>query len=67
MPINHTEKAFEDSIEDSLLSNGGYFKGNPNNYYKELALIPTELFQFIEDTQVKVWDELKPFIKIGLK
>ena len=67
MPINHTEKAFEDSIEDSLLSNGGYFKGNPNNYYKELALIPTELFQFIEDTQVKVWDELKTIHKDRLE
>lgn len=59
MPINYKEKAFEDSIEDSLLANGGYIKGNPNNYNREPALIPTELFQFIEDTQQKIWDALR--------
>lgn len=59
MSVNHTEKAFEDAIEDSLLSYGGYLKGDPNNYNRELALIPDELFQFITDTQQKVWDELR--------
>ncbi len=28
MPIDHTEKAFETAIEDSLLANGGYIKAD---------------------------------------
>ncbi|GAH48391.1 unnamed protein product [marine sediment metagenome] len=32
MPIDHTEKAFENAIEDSLLTQSGYSKADPKNF-----------------------------------
>ncbi|MFH0947789.1 MAG: type I restriction endonuclease [Elusimicrobiota bacterium] len=52
------EKAFEESIEESLITNGRYVKGNPDNFNRELALDTSVLFAFIKDTQKNVWDEL---------
>jgi len=52
------EKAFETSIEQALTDRGGYVKGNPNNFNRDLALDSTVLFQFIKDTQKKTWDSL---------
>ena len=33
----HTEKAFEDAIEAHLLQYGGYTKGNPQDFKRDLA------------------------------
>ena len=52
------EKAFEESIEQSLIDHGGYVKGYPNNFNRDIALDSTVLFQFIKDTQKKTWDSL---------
>lgn len=52
------EKAFEDAIEQSLVRNGGYAKGNPANFNRDLALDSTGLFEFIKDTQKDMWDSL---------
>ncbi|MBU4313058.1 MAG: DEAD/DEAH box helicase family protein [Candidatus Omnitrophica bacterium] len=52
------EKAFEEAIEQSLIDCGGYVKGGPDNFNRELALDLTVLFQFIKDTQKKTWDSL---------
>ena len=32
------EKAFEEAIEEYLITKGGYIKGNPKNFNRELAL-----------------------------
>ncbi len=54
-----TEKAFEENIENSLLSKrGGYLKGDPAAYNRELALDTATLLQFIKDTQKDEWDKL---------
>lgn len=34
----HTEKAFEEAIESSLLQKGGYLKGNPDEVYMTTKL-----------------------------
>lgn len=52
------ERAFEEAIEKSLIEQGGYVKGNPESFNRDLALDPTVLFQFINDTQKDEWDGL---------
>lgn len=53
-----TERAFEESIEKSLLTNGGYFASHPANFDAALGLDFIELFSFIETTQPKAWSQL---------
>ena len=52
------EKAFEELIEQSLITDGGYVKGDPARFNREFAMDTSVLFQFIQDTQKNVWDEL---------
>lgn len=55
----HTEFIFEEAIEQSLISNGGYTKGSTAEYNKELALdIPT-VIRFLKSTQPKEWEKLE--------
>lgn len=54
----YNEKAFEEAIEQSLLSAGGYARGNPEVFNRELALDTTTLFKFIQDTQKEEWGKL---------
>ncbi len=54
-----SEKTFEESIEQSLIDNGGYTIGNIDDYNKEVALdIPT-VIQFLKTTQPKEWKKLE--------
>lgn len=57
MPGVHTEKAFEDAIEDHLLSNG-WLRGTASNYDPNTGLDSFELFSFISATQQKSWQNL---------
>lgn len=52
------EKAFESAIEQALIEHGGYVKGDPINFNRNLALDPTVLFKFIKNTQKITWDSL---------
>jgi type I restriction enzyme R subunit len=52
------EKAFEESIEQSLIANGGYIKGDATDFDRGLAIDSKMLFQFIKDTQKDTWDSL---------
>lgn len=55
----HKEKTFEAAIEESLITDGGYTKGNISDYDKELALdIPT-VIRFLKSTQPKEWEKLE--------
>ena len=56
--MNIDERAFEDAIEASLLTNGGYLRSAPANFDPGLGLDPHELFAFIEATQPAEWREL---------
>jgi len=55
MPVDHREVAFESAIEDHLLKNGGYTKGDPDTFDKQLCLDPTVLLSFIKETQPEEW------------
>lgn len=59
MPVNYSEKGFEESIERYLVQHGGYIKRSPDNFDRELALDTKVLFEFIEDSQPKEWDKLQ--------
>ncbi|GGP86827.1 type I restriction endonuclease subunit R [Saccharothrix coeruleofusca] len=54
----HTERAFEDAIEASLID-AGWKRGRPGDYDRELGLDVEQLAAFIEATQPKVWKQLK--------
>ena len=53
-----SEEAFEDAIEEHLLTKGGYTKGDPDDFDRELALDKTQLIPFIRETQPKQWEYL---------
>ena len=59
MPGKHTERAFEDAIEHSLVTAGGWTLGDPKDFDRERANCPLDLFRFIEVTQTDLWTELK--------
>ena len=50
------EKAFEEAIEEYLTTKGGYEKGNPKNFNRELALDTDTLIDFVKKTQPKKWE-----------
>ncbi|KAF5428674.1 type I restriction enzyme, R subunit [Candidatus Methanophagaceae archaeon] len=53
-----TERKFEEHIEDHLL-NSGYHKRRPEDYDKDLCLIPKEVIRFIQATQPKEYEKLQ--------
>lgn len=57
MPVDHTEKGFEQAIEYHLLTHG-HEKGDPVNFHAGLALDPIVLVRFLKDTQPKEWAKL---------
>ncbi|WP_274572195.1 hypothetical protein [Neisseria leonii] len=59
----HTEQNFENEIEHSLLTEGGYSKGDPKSYDKQTALFPDDVATFIQTTQPKIWDRLQMLFK----
>jgi len=59
----YTETAFEKAIEDLLLTNSGYIKGNPDTYDASHALDPTVFLDFIKETQPKEWKYLESLRK----
>ena len=59
MPADHKEIAFEAAIEESLLTYGGFLKGDPEASDRELALDRGELFAFLRGSQPKTWSKLE--------
>ncbi len=55
----HTESRFEDAIEASLLSEGGYDKGDPKDFDRLFALFPHDIIDFIARTQEVRWQSIK--------
>ena len=56
--MSTNERAFEDAIELSLLSVGGYSKSVSDNFDRTLGLDTTELFDFLTATQARAWGQL---------
>ncbi|MCL4822689.1 MAG: hypothetical protein KJZ57_00600, partial [Anaerolineales bacterium] len=67
MTSPHLEKAFEDGIEASLLASGGWTQGYPQDFDPELALIPRDLFAYIQATQPDLWKTIAGQHKDGLE
>lgn len=56
-PQNYTEQDFEEHIEAHLL-NAGYHKRAPEDYDKDLRLIPAEVIAFVKATQPQEYEKL---------
>lgn len=50
------EKRFEQDIEEYLINNGGYIKGNPSTFDRSLALDKANFLAFIKNSQPKSWE-----------
>ena len=59
----HTEQHFENEIEHSLLTEGGYQQGLAKDYEKSTALFPADVVTFIQTTQPKLWERLETLFK----
>lgn len=59
----HTEQHFENEIENSLLTEGGYQQGLAKDYEKSTALFPADVVTFIQTTQPKLWARLEMLFK----
>ena len=55
--LNLTEKQFENDIEYSLLTYGGYEKGEPKAFDRVVALDIDTLISFVKATQPKSWEK----------
>ena len=55
------EKRFEQDIEEYLISEGGYEKGNPSSFDRKLALDKDTFISFIKKSQPKKWER---YVKI---
>ena len=50
------EKNFEEAIENYLINEGGYQKGNPKALNRAIALDEDTFLRFIQTTQPKEWE-----------
>jgi type I restriction enzyme R subunit len=53
------EITFEDAIEKYLTEHGGYRKGNPGEFDRNLALNKNTILAFLQETQPKEWEKLQ--------
>ena len=58
----HTERDFETAIEAGLTSFGGYEKRSPSTYDEALALFPTDVTGFLEESQPAKWQSLEALL-----
>ncbi|MCX5637034.1 MAG: hypothetical protein NTX52_04985 [Planctomycetota bacterium] len=57
-PQKYTEQNFEEHIEEQLLASG-YQKRLPEEYNKDMCLIPEDVLGFIKATQPKPYENLE--------
>ena len=50
------EKRFEQDIEEYLITEGGYEKGDPRKFDRKLALDMETFLKFIRTSQPKQWE-----------
>lgn len=53
----HTELTFEAAIEQSLLENGGYVKGQSEDFNPQLGMFPKYVVDFLKESQPKEWEK----------
>ncbi|MBA7541909.1 hypothetical protein ES705_34225 [subsurface metagenome] len=54
----HTEQTFEESIEHSLLTSGGFQKGFQEDFDRKPALDRLTVISFLQVTQSKAWEKI---------
>ena len=59
MPKTTSEQAFENAIVDDLVKLNQFHVASPEDYDRELCLIPQVLVRFLQVTQPLVWKELR--------
>lgn len=57
----YTEIRFEEAIELSLLENGGYVKGNSNEFDAKRAVFPDDIINFISSSQPVAWKHVADY------
>jgi type I restriction enzyme R subunit len=56
--LDHTEAGFESLIVEHMTTAGGWDQGDPQDYDRQLGLLPKDLVAFVRATQGKAWDRL---------
>jgi type I restriction enzyme, R subunit len=59
--VDHREIAFEIAVEHSLLTSGGYEKGDPAQYDRTRALHPHLVLDFVQTTQPSKWQAITAY------
>lgn len=67
MPGKHTEAAFEAAVVADLVEHRSWAEGSPDDFDRQLALVPKDLFAFIEATQPELWADLRKQHRDGLE
>lgn len=57
--FDYKEKRFEQDIEEYLITKGGYEKGNPKSFDKNLALDVNTFVTFLKISQPKQWERFQ--------
>ena len=57
--MSYLEKDFESAIEEYLTTKGGYIKSTELGFDKSRGYMPTDLIQFIKETQTKNWERVE--------
>ena len=60
------DKAFESYVE-TILSRSGWQSGDRVEWDVERALFPARIFAFLQDTQPKLWEEMRKLHDAGLE
>jgi len=60
-----TEKAFETYVEEILLTRGAWKSGTNAEWDKDRALFPAQVFAFLQETQPKLWAEMRALHAAG--
>jgi type I restriction enzyme R subunit len=53
-----SENTFETAIVESLITEGGYQRGNSADYSPELGMFKYEVLSFLQETQPKNWNKI---------
>ena len=62
-----SEHAFESYVESVLLDQAGWRRGNATSWDVERALFPARIHAFLQETQPKLWDEMRALHAAGLE
>jgi type I restriction enzyme, R subunit len=61
------ERAFEAHVEEILLQHGGWQPGTTAEWEVERALFPARVHAFLQETQGKLWDQMRALHGAGLE